>query len=143
MFFDTRDCWKIVGLTVDYVIHIAHAIAHAVPIDETDYHERIEIALIDMGVGVAKGAFTTLLGIFTLIFSQSEAFRVFFVMFCGIIIISVLHGFLFVPAILAECPFIYTQSDEIKQKRRDDPVQRQLSYTTHLHNAGNASEYNN
>ena len=55
-----------VGLTVDYTMHIAHA----QPVDESNKNETIEIAIIDMG-GVAKGAFTTFLGILTLAFSQT------------------------------------------------------------------------
>ena len=113
-----------VGLTVDYIIHIAHAITDAEPTDKNDFRERLTIAFHDMGVGVAKGALTTFLGIMTLIFSQSEAFRVFFLMFCGIILISVLHGFLLIPAILAECPFLFhshkgSDNEDDKQDSKD------------------------
>ena len=100
-----------VGLTVDYVIHISHAIVHATPIGESNWQARLEVAMRDMGIGVFTGAFTTFIGIMTLIFSQSEAFRVFFLMFVGIILLALLHGFLFVPAIMAECPFIWSEGD--------------------------------
>ena len=82
-------------------------------------------------VGVAKGGFTTFLGTMTLAFSQSEAFRVFFLMFCGIVMISLLHGFLLIPSLLAEMPFIYWESEEAVENRVDDPVQRDLSIRTH------------
>ena len=163
-----------VGLTVDYVIHIAHAISHAHPIhgntrsklekdgkdqkdsksekdgkdgdekktnenetndtnddnddDSMHYDERIENALIDMGTGVAKGSMTTFLGIMTLIFSQSQAFRVFFIMFCGIILIAVLHGFLFVPAVLGEFQAIFYVEENIQDEHDvNDPIPPKLS----------------
>ena len=97
---------------MDYVIHIAHAIVAAHPVDDSNYNERVRIALTDMGVGVTKGAMTTMLGVIMLAFSQSEVFRVFFVMFCGIVVIAFLHGFLFVPAIMGEIPWLYKGVEE-------------------------------
>ena len=96
-----------VGLTVDYVVHIAHAIADLGGKDSNPTR-RAAIALATMGTGVAKGAWTTLLGVLTLIFSQSLAFRTFLQLFCGIIIISVLHGYLLVPSLLIDFPQIYS-----------------------------------
>lgn len=97
-----------VGLTVDYIIHVTLAITVAKPDNPNDYKQRLTMAFHDMGVGVAKGALTTLLGLGILVLSNAAAFRIFFVMFCGIIVISVLHGFILIPAILAECSFLYT-----------------------------------
>ena len=129
-----------VGLTVDYVIHVTHAIADADPIKDKivtgthkydksndDYGERITIAMNDMGIDVAKGAFTTFLGVLTLAFSISQGFRVFFLMFVGIILVSFLHGMLFVPAVLGEMPWIYSRIDKVP-----DPVKQQLSIDVHL-----------
>eukprot|EP01084_Bolivina_argentea_P266603 452212_1 len=53
-----------------------------------------------------KGAWTTFLGALCLVFSSSQAFRVFFKMFVGIILIAVTHGLLLTPAILMECKCI-------------------------------------
>ena len=110
-----------VGLTVDYIVHVAHSIAHANPTPnmsnmsdmslneyKSTFKTRLIIAFKDMGVGVAKGALTTFLGTMTLIFSQSEAFRVFFLMLCGIVMIGVLHGFILIPALMAQMPFVYS-----------------------------------
>merc|ERR1712113_68049 len=95
-----------VGLTVDYVIHITHAITeHMSALTETNdeiYVEKLKLAMHDMGTSVLKGAFTTLLGVVALAFSKSEAFRIFFNMFLGIIIIAVAHDILLVPALLGE-----------------------------------------
>ena len=104
-----------VGLTVDYVIHIVHAIAN-IEIKENDieidYYTRLTIAFADIGTGVAKGGFTTFLGVLTLAFSGSAAFRSFFIMFGGIICISIVHGFLFIPAILGEFKCFYSNQKQ-------------------------------
>ena len=117
-----------VGLTVDYVIHITHAIVDA-ELDSTigdesgsdrdfksifyaTYSKRIEISMCEMGAGVVKGAWTTFIGVFALAFSSSEAFRAFFALFAGIIVVALLHGVLFVPAILGELPWLFPKEDE-------------------------------
>ena len=105
-----------VGLTVDYCIHITHAIAYVSPSDPNDYNQRIGLAMKEMGVGVAKGSWTTFLGCVVLIFSQSEAFRTFFYMFSGVIIVALAHGMLFVPSIVGELPFLYKNIDRPKEK---------------------------
>ena len=106
----------LVGLTVDYVIHITHAIADAEPQNKEDYNSRINIAMKHMGVGVIKGAWTTFLGAVALVFSQSAAFRTFFYMFSGIIIVACAHGMLFVPAIMGECSFLYSGINQASQE---------------------------
>eukprot|EP00484_Ammonia_sp_Unknown_P021342 CAMPEP_0197040750 /NCGR_PEP_ID=MMETSP1384-20130603/17411_1 /TAXON_ID=29189 /ORGANISM="Ammonia sp." /LENGTH=136 /DNA_ID=CAMNT_0042471569 /DNA_START=1 /DNA_END=408 /DNA_ORIENTATION=+ len=92
-----------VGLTVDYLIHITHSIAKAEPKDKYDYGERLELAMKEMGGSVFKGAVTTLLGGFPLLFSSSKGFVYFYVMVAGIILGAVLHGLLLTPALLGEC----------------------------------------
>ena len=104
-----------VGLTVDYVLHISHAIEGAAELVGSDwnadnYSKQIRLAMSDMGIDVSKGALTTFCGIVPLFLSRSEAFRVFCQMFTGVIVIAILHGLLFVPAILGEIPFVYRQS---------------------------------
>merc|ERR1712176_361745 len=102
-----------VGLTVDYVIHITHAIADAKPKDIDHltgnelYKQKLRIAMLEMGTSVLKGSFTTFLGVCALIFSQSQAFRIFFLIFSGIIVVAVAHGMLLAPALLGEMRFIY------------------------------------
>eukprot|EP00483_Globobulimina_turgida_P008215 UN08231 len=60
-----------------------------------------------MAASVIKGAFATFLGALALIFSESQALRIFFQMLTGIIIIAVGHGCILAPVLLAECTFIY------------------------------------
>ena len=89
-----------IGLTVDYVIHITFAIVDAS--HETDYYKRIKYSISTMGVSVLKGAFTTLLGGFPLSFSKSTGFKIFYLMYVGVIFISILHGMILTPALLGE-----------------------------------------
>ena len=119
-----------VGLTVDYIIHIAHAIGH-VNGDNigNSYYQRLEIAFKDIGIGVTKGAFTTFLGVVPMAFSQSEAFRSFFIMLSGIIIISVLHGFLFIPAVMGQFSCIYQDNVSCKCCKRSTDKQEQSRTT--------------
>eukprot|EP01083_Nonionella_stella_P206390 750756_1 len=108
-----------VGLTVDYVIHMVHAIA-AVELKAEDdgYEKRIRVAMLGTGSSVIKGAFTTFLGASVLAFSNSYAFRSFFMMLAGIIIIASLFGLVVAPALMGQFPSIYVglahaQPDEI------------------------------
>eukprot|EP01083_Nonionella_stella_P265694 899724_1 len=100
-----------VGLTVDYVIHTTHAIIdEMVGLEEVNdmiYAEKLRIAMVNTGTSVLKGAFTTFLGVIALAFSQSQAFRIFFLMFLGIIIIAMAHGIILVPAVLGEIKYVY------------------------------------
>ena len=56
---------------------------------------------------LSKGALTTFIGVAALAFAQSEAYRIFFKMFVGIIVIAMAHGVILTPALLGECRFIY------------------------------------
>ena len=106
-----------VGLTVDYVIHISHALADAHDSDNDgdgdidandDFNIKIKIGMSEMGVGVVKGAWTTFLGILALSFSSSLAFRGFFTLFAGIICVALCNGLFFAPSLMAECKCLYT-----------------------------------
>jgi len=104
-------CVMAVGLTVDYVIHISHAMVDvdvAGAGDGDPKLQRIALAISHMGTSVAKGAWTTLLGALALAFSQSQAFRTFLYMFVGIISIAVAHGMILTPAVLTEFSFIFS-----------------------------------
>ena len=98
-----------VGLTVDYVIHIVHAITEAKETlqnknknNPINFDKILELGMRTMGLSVLKGAFTSLLGGLPLLISNSEGFRIFGAMWISIILIATLHGFFFVPAILYE-----------------------------------------
>ena len=128
-------CVMAVGLTVDYVIHITHAISDASPkitpsmTNNDIFIARLKIAMKDMGASVVKGAFTTFLGAIALVFSQSEAFRTFFYMFSGIIIVAVAHGLILTPALMGEFKFIYCGLHEENYKNKGI-VSRRVSGVT-------------
>ena len=84
-----------VGLTVDYIIHITHAISHAQPKDKYDYIQRLSIAMNQMGGSVFKGAITTLLGGLPLLLSTSKGFILFYGMISGIVFCAFLLAFIF------------------------------------------------
>ena len=122
-----------VGLTVDYCVHVAHAIVYVTPKkkknwnsqnDNYNINERIGLAMKQMGVGVAKGSWTTFLGCVVLIFSQSQGFRTFFYMFSGVIIIALAHGMLLIPSLLAEMPFLF-HSDRNEDGKQQNEKQKQ------------------
>ena len=98
-----------VGLTVDYVIHVTHALLQLDKERNNNksnkewFNKRLKIAFIEMGLSVIKGAFTTFIGCCALAFSESRAFRDFFIVICGIILISMIHGLFFVPSIVGTC----------------------------------------
>eukprot|EP01083_Nonionella_stella_P051286 136161_1 len=134
-------CVMAVGLTVDYVIHIVHAIEE---VKGLTFERRLNIALSTMGASVCKGAFTTFLGGICLLFSTSEAFRIFFYMFSGIILIATAHGMILTPALLGELWFVYLDesppSNEEKSAKGDVHgivANLTIAHVTHTH--GNSS----
>ena len=103
-----------VGLTVDYVIHMVHAIAEMkLDPNNNGYDRRIKFAMIETGGSVIKGAVTTFVGASVLAFAGSVAFRSFFYMLAGIIIVAVLFGLIFAPAVMGLMPFIYSGLDKL------------------------------
>lgn len=116
-------CVMAVGLTVDYVIHMVHAIAYACPEDRSSYAPRLRMAFLGNGSSVMKGAISTLLGGLSLAFAKSIAFRSFFFMYAGIILIAVFHGMILAPAIMGEFHSIYSglsEDDGYSQKCESD-----------------------
>ena len=105
---------------------------HVKPKDASDFNERIKLAMHEMGVGVSKGAWTTFLGCVILVFSQSAAFRTFFYMFSGVIIIALAHGILLVPALLGEvsCFFIDTKNTDTSAVKKVDEKPKAVQMTS-------------
>jgi len=145
-------CVMAVGLTVDYVIHITHAIVDAkVPLDPNHqldsynkiYNQKLKIALSEMGTSVSKGAFTTFLGAVSLMFSQSEAFRIFFKMFSGIIIIAVAHGMILVPALLGQMRFMYGGIQQQNEKTSPETKQEAAIVAMHHLSLGKSEQHSN
>lgn len=63
--------------------------------------KRAELAAKEMGQPIFLGVTTTFLAILPLAFSSSQAFRVFFQMFFGIVLAGGAHGLIFMPVLLS------------------------------------------
>jgi len=88
-----------VGLVVDYSMHMAHSFGLQ---DGTlPRTKRAELAMKEMGQPIFLGVSTTFLAILPLAFSASQAFRVFFKMFFGIVVAGGSHGLIFLPVCMS------------------------------------------
>ncbi|OWF43457.1 patched domain-containing protein 3-like [Mizuhopecten yessoensis] len=87
-----------VGFSVDFSAHICHAFMTA---DGTDRNARVNTAVIRAGGPIFNGAFTSILGVFMLIFSKSYVFVSFFKVMTLVIIFGVFHAVLVLPVVLS------------------------------------------
>lgn len=87
-----------IGISVDYCVHVGHAFAHSNGLTRV---EKARVAITGMGASVTKGGITTFLGVMILSFASSNAFRTFFKMLFGTVVLGMLHGLIFLPAWLS------------------------------------------
>lgn len=86
-----------VGITVDYSVHIAHSfLTHS-----GTRKERAALALQNIGGEVFCAAFTSLLAVLGLAFTEHYVMQVFFQMFSAIIVFGAWHGIIILPMVLA------------------------------------------
>lgn len=90
------------GLSVDFSVHVSLAVEEnyndAKRLGHTpSMHDAVVDTLATMGVSVLKGGFTTLLGILVIGFANSVAFRVFFTMLSGVVLLGVFHALTLLP----------------------------------------------
>ena len=88
-----------VGLVVDYSMHMAHSFG--LQDGSLPGPKRAELAMKEMGQPIFLGVSTTFLAILPLAFSSSQAFRVFFQMFFGIVVAGGSHGLIFLPVCMS------------------------------------------
>ena len=87
-----------IGFCVDFSAHMTYAFATA---EGDDGNERMRNALHAIGYPIAQGALSTVLGVFSLVFSGSYIFRTFFKTIFLVIFLGAFHGLLIIPALLS------------------------------------------
>lgn len=83
-----------IGLSVDYVVHVAHAFEH----ENGTPSVRLQNALSGIGMSVAKGGVSTFVGISALAFAPSPIYRTFFKLIFSTVILGLFAGLVFFPA---------------------------------------------
>ena len=63
--------------------------------------ERAKAAIVDMGVAVLNGGFSTLLAFILLAGSDSHVFSVFFKIFLLVVMFGLFHGLILLPVVLS------------------------------------------
>ena len=86
-----------IGLCVDYSVHICHAFLTV----SGTRRERAKAAIVDMGVAVLNGGFSTMLAFILLAGSDSHVFSVFFKIFLLVVIFGLFHGLILLPVVLS------------------------------------------
>ena len=91
-----------VGFAVDYSAHIAHGFVTADPALSRD--ARVSAALLELGVPVFQGGFSTMLAVCLIGFAKSKGFEVLFKMFAGLVGFGLLVGLVLLPVLLSLLP---------------------------------------
>ncbi|XP_075240295.1 patched domain-containing protein 3-like [Convolutriloba macropyga] len=86
-----------IGLAVDYAAHIGHSFM----IVTGNRQDRMKKCLVEMGVAVFNGGFSTFLAFLPLAGSESYVFKTFFRTFFLVSVIGLYHGLLFLPVTLS------------------------------------------
>ena len=85
-----------VGISVDYVVHIAHQYIDAI---EEDRKSRMEHAYNQIGNAILGGALTSCFSAFFLIICDADALSKFGILLLTIILCSMLNSLVFLPSI--------------------------------------------
>ncbi|KAL7549228.1 hypothetical protein ACHAWF_012501 [Thalassiosira exigua] len=91
-------CVMSIGLMVDHVLHV---VVRYMEIASTDRKQRSQETLETIGASLLLGGASTFIGILPVSFSTSETFMTVFIIFCGLILLGVLHGLMFIPCVLS------------------------------------------
>jgi multidrug efflux pump subunit AcrB len=88
-----------IGIVVDASAHIAHSFGQQDA--SLSRHDRVYLAIKEIGGSVLMGAFTTFLGVLPTAGASSEIFRVFFKCFIVVIGVGTAHGLIWLPVMLS------------------------------------------
>jgi len=87
-----------IGLMVDYVVH---TVLRYYESPAKDREGKVKDMLRTMGSSVLIGGISTVLGVMPLAFASSNIFFTIFVIFCGLVVLGMLHGLVLLPVILS------------------------------------------
>ena len=87
-----------VGISVDYSVHIGHNFMMQ---QGSDRVERVKLTLVEMGVPVFHGGFSTFLAVMTLATAVSYSMRLFFNKFASVCIFGLWHALFVLPCVLS------------------------------------------
>ena len=86
-----------IGFSVDFSAHISYAFMSA----EGSPEERVMDSLHHLGLPILQGSVSTVLGVFTLIFTPSYIFITFFKVVFLVILFGAMHGLFLLPVLLS------------------------------------------
>ena len=98
------------GIVVDYLVYATHGMAASAAKEKR------------FGAVVIRSFVASILGAILFLFSTADVFRTFCYMFSGILLVTMLHALLFVPAVMGEWQWLRsaTQVPELETEKRDD-----------------------
>jgi len=98
-----------IGLSFDYVAHIAYAFMHAHVENvtpgsfvhpQTQREERVALAIMEVGTVIAQSAASTALGLSFLCLAGSASYTIMYGVFTTALVLAVLHGYFIIPVML-------------------------------------------
>jgi len=116
-----------VGLVVDYSMHMAHSFG--LQDGSLPRAKRAELAMKEMGQPIFLGVSTTFLAILPLAFSASQAFRVFFKMFFGIVVAGGSHGLIFLPVCMSMFGPSVTKPTDVEDISKTDAEAAKVAHS--------------
>merc|ERR1711933_285585 len=87
-----------IGLMVDYIVHILIRYYESIYVDRID---KVKDTLTTMGASVLTGGLSTFLGFCPMLFSRSSLMIIISQTIASMVVISLLHGLIFLPVLLS------------------------------------------
>lgn len=103
-----------IGFTVDFSAHVAYAFVSS---KKSSPNEKAVDALSNLGYPILQGAVSTILGVSVLAMSEFNTFRTFFKIFFLVMFIGMVHGLVFIPAVLSTCSAEKDEKEDLKTSK--------------------------